>query len=90
MSIELRILTGARAGQTELFDKPVIAIGRHPASDFLLDIKKDLDVSRRHGEIRYVGSGYKIFDKDSTNGTYVNDEQIPPGGNRDLRSGDTL
>jgi S1-C subfamily serine protease len=90
MSIELRILTGARAGQTELFDKPVIAIGRHPSSDFLLDIKKDLDVSRRHGEIRFVGSGYKIFDKDSTNGTYVNDEQLPPGGNRDLRSGDTL
>jgi S1-C subfamily serine protease len=90
MPIELRILTGARAGQTEMFDKPVISIGRHPGSDFLLDVKKDLDVSRRHGEIRAVGAVYTVYDKDSTNGTYVNDEQVPPGGNRELRSGDTI
>jgi predicted component of type VI protein secretion system len=90
MAIELRILTGARAGQTELFDKDVIAIGRHPTSDFLLDVKKDLDVSRRHGEIRQVGAGYRLYDKDSTNGTFVNDEQVAPGGNRDLRSGDKV
>ncbi len=90
MGIELRILTGARAGQTEWFDKDVIAIGRHPASDFLLDVKKDLDVSRRHGEIRQVGAGYRLYDKDSTNGTFVNDEQIAPGGHRDLRSGDNV
>jgi S1-C subfamily serine protease/pSer/pThr/pTyr-binding forkhead associated (FHA) protein len=90
MAIELRILTGARAGQTEWFDKDVIAIGRHPTSDFLLDVKKDLDVSRRHGEIRQVGAGYRLYDKDSTNGTFVNDEQVAPGGNRDLRSGDKV
>ena len=90
MGIELRILTGARAGQTEWFDKDVIAIGRHPTSDFLLDVKKDLDVSRRHGEIRQVGAGYRLYDKDSTNGTFVNDEQVAPGGNRDLRSGDKV
>jgi len=59
MGIELRILTGARAGQTEWFDKDVIAIGRHPSSDFLLDVKKDLDVSRRHGEIRQVDAAMK-------------------------------
>jgi S1-C subfamily serine protease/pSer/pThr/pTyr-binding forkhead associated (FHA) protein len=90
MGIELRILSGARAGQTEWFDKDVIAIGRHPSSDFLLDVKKDLDVSRRHGEIRQVGNGYRVYDKDSTNGTFVNDEQIAPGGNHDLRSGDKI
>jgi S1-C subfamily serine protease len=90
MGIELRILTGARAGQTEWFDSAVISIGRHPASDFLFDVKKDLDVSRRHGEIRQTPTGYKLYDRDSTNGTYVNDEQLPPGGSRDLRSGDTI
>jgi S1-C subfamily serine protease len=90
MGIELRVLTGARAGQTEWFDSAVISIGRHPASDFLLDVKKDLDVSRRHGEIRQAGTGYKLYDRDSTNGTYVNDEQLPPGGSRDLRSGDKI
>ena len=90
MGIELRILTGARAGQTEWFDKDVIAIGRHPASDFLLDVKKDLDVSRRHGEIRQVGAGYRLYDKDSTNGTFVNEEHIGFNGKRELRDGDKV
>ena len=90
MPIELRILSGARAGQSDYFEKNVISIGRHPSSDFLLDVKQDLDVSRRHGEIRYTGSGYRLYDKDSTNGTFVNDIQLEPGGNRDIEDGDTL
>ncbi len=90
MAIELRIISGARAGETESFDKSVISIGRHPSSDFLLDIKKDLDVSRRHGEIRFTGSGYRLYDKDSTNGTYLNNAQLDPGGNMDLQNGDII
>jgi S1-C subfamily serine protease len=90
MPIELRILTGARAGQSDYFEKNVISIGRHPSSDFLLDVKRDLDVSRRHGEIRFTGNGYRVYDKDSTNGTFVNDEQLEPGGNRDIEDGDTI
>ena len=90
MPIELRILTGARAGQSDYFEKNVISIGRHPSSDFLLDIKRDLDVSRRHGEIRFTGSGYRVYDKDSTNGTFVNDVQLEPGGNQDIEDGDTV
>jgi len=90
MPIELRILTGARAGQSDYFEKNVVSIGRHPSSDFLLDIKRDLDVSRRHGEIRFTGNGYRVYDKDSTNGTFVNDEQLEPGGNRDIEDGDTI
>jgi len=90
MPIELRILSGARAGQSDYFEKNVISIGRHPASDFLLDVKRDLDVSRRHGEIRFTGNGYRLYDKDSTNGTFVNDVQLDPGGNRDIEDGDTL
>jgi S1-C subfamily serine protease len=90
MPIELRILPGARAGQSDYFEKNVISIGRHPSSDFLLDIKRDLDVSRRHGEIRFTGSGYRVYDKDSTNGTFVNDVQLEPGGNQDIEDGDTV
>jgi len=90
MPIELRITSGARAGQSDYFEKAVISIGRHPASDFLLDIKKDLDVSRRHGEIRFTGTSYRLYDKDSTNGTFLNDEQLDPGGNRDIEDGDTI
>ena len=90
MPIELRILTGARSGQSDYFEKNVISIGRHPSSDFLLDIKRDLDVSRRHGEIRFTGNGYRVYDKDSTNGTFVNDIQLEPGGNQDIEDGDTI
>src|SRR5215207_8419096 len=90
MPIELRVLTGERAGQSDWFEQSVISIGRHPSSDFQLDIKKDLDVSRRHGEIRFDGTGYKLYDRDSTNGTYLNDQQLPPGGSRDLNNGDTI
>jgi S1-C subfamily serine protease/pSer/pThr/pTyr-binding forkhead associated (FHA) protein len=90
MPIELRILTGARSGQSDYFEKNVISIGRHPSSDFLLDVKRDLDVSRRHGEIRFIGNGYRVYDKDSTNGTFVNDIQLEPGGNQDIEDGDTI
>ena len=90
MPIELRILTGARSGQSDYFEKNVVSIGRHPSSDFLLDVKRDLDVSRRHGEIRFTANGYRVYDKDSTNGTFVNDEQLEPGGNRDIEDGDTI
>src|SRR3569833_234638 len=90
MSIELRILSGSRAGQTELFEKTVVAVGRHPASDLQFDPKVDLDVSTRHGEIRGDNGRYEVVDNRSTNGTFVNGERIPSGGSRELRSGDVI
>ena len=78
MPIELRILGGARAGYSEAFEKPVIALGRHPMSDFRFDPKQDLDVSTRHGEIRSADGTYVIVDSKSTNGTFVNGKRIPP------------
>lgn len=90
MSIELRILSGSRAGQSELFEKPVIAIGRHPTNDLRFDPKLDLDVSTNHGEIRGENGRYEVVDKQSTNGTFVNGERVPAGGSRELRSGDVI
>jgi S1-C subfamily serine protease len=90
MPIELRILSGARAGQGESFEKSVIAIGRHPLSDFRFDPKQDLDVSARHGEIRLVGSHYAILDSNSTNGTFVNGKRVPPGGSLELNHNDII
>src|SRR5438876_940920 len=43
MRIELRILSGARAGQSEVFDQPSILIGRKPSSDLRFDTHLDLD-----------------------------------------------
>ncbi len=90
MSIELRILSGARAGQTEAFEKSIIAIGRHPMSDVRFDATHDLDVSTKHGEIRGVDGTYTVHDHDSTNGTFVNGERVPAGGSRVLRDGDVI
>lgn len=90
MSIELRILSGSRAGQTEAFEKPLITIGRHPESDLKFDPKADLDVSTRHGDIRTDDGRYSVRDNESTNGTYVNGQRVPPGESRELRSGDVI
>lgn len=90
MSIELRILSGARAGQTEAFEKSVIAVGRHPMSDFRFDATHDLDVSTKHGEIRGIDGQYTLYDHSSTNGTFVNGERVPAGGSRVLRDGDVI
>lgn len=90
MSIELRILSGSRAGQSESFEKSVIAIGRHPMSDLRFDATRDIDVSARHGEIRGADGRYSIHDSQSTNGTFVNGERVPSGGSRELRSGDVV
>lgn len=90
MPIELRIQSGSRAGETVTFDKPVIAVGRHPMSDLQFDPRVDIDVSTRHGEIRQVDGQYVVVDSDSTNGTFVNGQRIPRGGSHEIRTGDVI
>jgi len=90
MPIELRILSGARAGQRESFEKGVITVGRHPTCDMRFDAHQDLEVSTRHGEIRAADGQYAIYDNQSTNGTFVNGERIPAGGSRALNTGDVI
>src|SRR5919201_3849928 len=89
MAIELRILSGARGGHRERFDKRVVALGRHLESDLRFDPNEDLDVSSRHAEI--VGgpdSTYRIRDRASTNGTFVNGLRI--AGEETLNDGDVI
>jgi S1-C subfamily serine protease/pSer/pThr/pTyr-binding forkhead associated (FHA) protein len=88
MSVELRVLSGARAGQRERFDKSVIAIGRHPMSDLRFDPEADRDVSARHAEIRVVGGRVALHDTNSTNGTFVNGRRI--AAETELQPGDVL
>jgi S1-C subfamily serine protease len=90
MRIELRIQSGSRAGQTQSFEKSVIAVGRHPLSDLRFDPNIDIDVSTRHGEIRQFDNQYLIVDNESTNGTFVNGERLPRGGSRSLKHGDVI
>jgi len=88
MTVELRVLAGARRGTTVRSDKPMVTIGRHPSCDLQLDPESDLDVSARHAEIHAVAGGYLVRDAGSTNGTLVNGVAIT--GDRPLRHGDVI
>jgi pSer/pThr/pTyr-binding forkhead associated (FHA) protein/V8-like Glu-specific endopeptidase len=88
VTIELRVLSGARAGTRESFDKPPVTIGRHAASDFRFDPEIELDVSTKHAELHDNGGVWTIHDQNSTNGTYVNGERI--AGERRLNDGDVV
>ena len=88
MTLELHIRTGARAGASERFDKPVVTVGRHPTSDLRFDPSADADVSGRHAELRRAGDGWIVVDVGSTNGTFVNGVRVT--GEQPLARGDTI
>ena len=88
MRVELRITSGSRAGQRELFDKSVISIGRHPLNDLRFDPERDPDASSRHAEIRILGDKATLRDLNSTNGTFVNGQRIADA--RALFDGDLM
>lgn len=88
MTLELRVLSGTRAGTRETFEMAVVTIGRHAMSDLRFDPQTELDVSTRHAEIRGTNGVWTIVDQGSTNGTYVNGERID--GARRLRNGDVV
>jgi len=64
-----------------------LTIGRIPSNKLVLS---DLKASSRHAEIRPEGNGYTITDVGSTNGTFVNEQQLRPNEPRQLNTGDTI
>ena len=88
MTLELRVLSGSRAGTDLRFDKPEVTVGRHAMSDLRFDPQQDLDVSTRHAEIREAGAVWIVADQGSTNGTLVNGERVV--GEHVLNDGDII
>ena len=72
----IHILNGPEKGRSYDLINETIDIGRSPENDINLH---DRSVSRKHLRIHREGNAYFIRDLKSTNGTYVNDLQIPPG-----------
>jgi len=64
--------------------KPVVLIGRSQECDIRL---ADVNVSRRHAELRQEGTSYLVVDLDSTNGTLVNGVRVRQAK---LEHGDTI
>ena len=88
MTLELRVVSGARAGSTTQFERAVVTVGRHPASDLAFDPHGDLDVSTRHAELRLTDGTWRVRDLASTNGTFVNGERVT--SERALAAGDVI
>ena len=86
--LEVRILTGARAGQSDRFEKETIVVGRLGTADLRFNPEQDLDVSGRHAEIRMMNGVYTVHDAGSTNGTYLNGRKVE--GSATLQDGDKL
>ncbi len=72
MRARISYLTGPRAGQSLMLDKPYITIGRHPLSDVRFSPDEDLTVSGRHAALVLRDGVYLLRDLGSTNGTLVN------------------
>jgi serine/threonine protein kinase len=78
--------------------KAEVVIGRSdPEGGVVVDVDLTVDagsvagsVSRQHARLRYSDNGWTIEDLQSTNGTYVNKEPIPPFETRPLMNGDAV
>lgn len=76
MKVQIKILTGSRAGAQFVFSRPKITIGRHPSSDVQFEPKTDLDVSAHHAVLLLASGKWRIRDLQSRNGTFVNGHTI--------------
>jgi hypothetical protein len=81
---EREIVTLTFGGKKHEITSPRVVLGRSRACDIRVD---DLNVSRRHAEIRQEGATYWILDLDSMNGTSLNGKQVE---RERLRDGDRI
>jgi len=71
---ELVVQAGPAAGTRYPLRGAVTTLGRHASNDIALP--QDPKASTRHAEIRQEGTQFVIYDLNSTNGTFVNDQRI--------------
>jgi hypothetical protein len=81
---EREVVTLTIDGRREEVTSPHVVLGRSRSCDIRL---ADVNVSRRHAELRQEGATYWIVDLDSMNGTVVNGRPVE---RERLRDGDTI
>lgn len=72
-SFQLVMQSGPTPGQVFALDKDQFTFGRDPGSDVVIS---DSEISRNHARMTARAEGYVLEDLTSTNGTYVNDQQL--------------
>ncbi len=65
-----------------------VRLGRSPAQSDIA-FEQDVTMSRRHATLMLEGNHYRLFDNNSTSGTWVNNNQVPEYGVQ-LNDGDEL
>lgn len=66
----------------------VFTVGRRPGN--LLNITDDQFVSGQHAELVWRAGQTFVVDKNSTNGTFINDQKLPTGSEMIVNSGDRV
>jgi pSer/pThr/pTyr-binding forkhead associated (FHA) protein len=84
MDMLLEVVEGPDAGRRIDLSKPAV-LGRDSSADVVL---ADERISRRHARVSPSQDGIEVEDLDSTNGTFVNDNQLH--GRTMIRPGDTV
>jgi hypothetical protein len=81
---EREVVTLTLAGRAREVTEPRVVLGRSQDADVRV---ADVNVSRRHAELRQEGATYWIVDLGSTNGTAVNGKRVD---RKRLRNGDRI
>jgi hypothetical protein len=74
-------------GRTEVLGSGGAVLGRSRECDVVLD---DVNVSRRHAEVRPSGGSWTVRDLGSTNGVKVNGRRVEPTRAQSLKPGDVV
>jgi hypothetical protein len=84
----LRFVAGEKAGETVELTGERLVVGRDEGSDLRIEHEK---VSRSHAAFELLpGGGWQLMDLGSTNGTFVNGEQLAPQTPRALAGGEQI
>ncbi|MEK9501969.1 trypsin-like peptidase domain-containing protein [Gaopeijia maritima] len=76
MTLELRVLTGGRAGEVRRFTEDTVLVGRAEGAHLRLDPVHDLHVSAQHARLVRRADDWWVVDLGSRNGTWLNGQRV--------------
>lgn len=83
----LHILEPGRDVRSVNLKTGAMTIGRGQNNDIIIDLP---GISRYHARLEFDGENYRVTDLHSTNGTFIEEERLPPGEPRVWSPGENL